>query len=300
MQTKTEIRRLLSEAGVRPNKRFGQNFLIDANLMRILVDGASLTRNDIVLEVGCATGSLTEELAKEGGAVIAVEIDKKLAEIAARQLSCFDNVEIISADVLSDKHTINPDITEIIRKARQKFGGRFLMVSNLPYSAATPLMLNLVCGPVVADAMYVTVQKEVAERMTAKAGSSEYGILSVILACFGDLKVIRKMPAAVFWPMPQVESAMISFVRSSQKAEQVENAETLTSVVSLFMQHRRKMVSGIVKYAAGSLAEIDNWDELFEKSGIDPQSRPQTIPPENFLHLANLCRQLEMLRQKQE
>jgi 16S rRNA (adenine1518-N6/adenine1519-N6)-dimethyltransferase len=300
MQTKKQIRQLLEEASIRPNKRFGQNFLIDANLMRILVDSASLTGDDMVLEVGCATGSLTEELAKEAGLVITVEIDKKIAEIAEGQLSCFDNVEIISADVLSDKHTINPDIIEIIRKARQKFDGRFLMVSNLPYSAATPLMLNLVCGPVVADAMYVTVQKEVAERMTAKAGSKDYGILSVILACFGDLKVIRKMPAAVFWPMPKVESAMISFVRSSQKAEQVENSETLASVVSLFMQHRRKMVKAIVKYAAGSLAEIDDWQELFEKSGIEPRSRPQTILPENFLHLANLCRQLEMLRQKQE
>jgi 16S rRNA (adenine1518-N6/adenine1519-N6)-dimethyltransferase len=136
--------------------------------------------------------------------------------------------------------------------------------------------------------------------MTAKAGSSDYGILSVILACFGDLKVIRKMPAAVFWPMPKVESAMISFVRSSQKAEQVRNGETLASVVSFFMQHRRKMVKAIVKYAAGSLAGIDDWQELFEQSGIEPRSRPQTIPPENFLHLANLCRQLEMLRQKQE
>lgn len=298
MQTKSQIQQLFDEAGLRPNKRFGQNFLIDRNLMRMLVDAAGLTKDDFVLEVGCATGSLTEELAGEAGLVIAVEIDKKLAEIAGGQLAGLDNVQIISTDVLSDKHTINPGIIGIIKKARQEFGGRFLLISNLPYSAATPLMLNLVCGAVpadsasspLADAMYITVQREVAERMMAGAGDSEYGILSAILSCFGDLKAIRKLPAAVFWPMPKVESAMISFVRSSQKAGQVKDAGILTAVVSLFMQHRRKMVKAIVKYAAGDLAGISNWDELFEKSGIDPQSRPQTIPPEKFLHLANLCR----------
>ena len=296
MQTKNQIRQLLNEAGLRPNKRFGQNFLIDGNLMSLLVASAGIGKDDVVLEVGCATGSLTEELAKEAGFVITVEIDRGLAEIAERQLADFGNVQIIIADVLYDKHTINSDIIEKVKEARQKFGGRFLLVSNLPYSAATPLMLNLVCGPVVVDAMYITVQEEVAERMTAKAGDSEYGILSVILACFGDLKVIRKMPAAVFWPMPKVESAMISFVRNKQKAEQVESAETLASVVSFFMQHRRKMVKAIVKYAAGNLAGIGDWQRLFEKSGIEPQSRPQTIPPEKFLRLANLCRNTKILK----
>jgi 16S rRNA (adenine1518-N6/adenine1519-N6)-dimethyltransferase len=292
MQTKNQIRRLLEAAGIRPNKRFGQNFLIDRNLMSLLVASAGIGKDDVVLEVGCATGSLTEELAKKAGFVITVEIDRGLVEIAERQLAGFGNVQIISADVLYDKHTINADIIDEVKKARQKFGGRFLLVSNLPYSAATPLMLNLVCGPVVADAMYVTMQKEVAERMTADVGSSEYGILSIILACFGDLKVIRKMPAAVFWPMPKVESAMISFVRNRQKAERVENAETLASVVSLFMQHRRKMVKAIVKYATGDLAKVGDWQQLFEKSGIEPQSRPQAILPQNFLYLANLCWQV--------
>jgi 16S rRNA (adenine1518-N6/adenine1519-N6)-dimethyltransferase len=290
MQTKSQIQQLFDEAGLRPNKRFGQNFLIDRNLMRMLVDAAGLSKDDFVLEVGCGTGSLTEELAGEAGLVIAVEIDKKLAEIAGGQLAGLDNVQIISTDVLSDKHTINPGIIGIIKKARQEFGGRFLLISNLPYSAATPLMLNLVCGAVPADAMYITVQREVAERMMAGAGDSEYGILSAILSCFGDLKAIRKLPAAVFWPMPKVESAMISFMRNSQKAGQVKDAGILTAVVSLFMQHRRKMVKAIVKYAAGDLAGISSWNELFERSGIDPQSRPQAIPPEKFVHLANLCR----------
>jgi 16S rRNA (adenine1518-N6/adenine1519-N6)-dimethyltransferase len=292
MQTKNQIQQLLDEAGVRPNKRFGQNFLVDGNLMRLLVESAGLTKDDVVLEVGCGTGSLTEELTEKAGAVIAVEIDSVLAGIAGKRLSCFDNVQIINRDVLADKHTIDADVIEIIENTRRRFGGKFLLVSNLPYSAATPLMLNLVCGQPATDAMYVTVQKEVAERMTAEAGSKNYGILSVILSCFGDLKVIRKLPPAVFWPSPKVESAMISFIRSSQKAERVTYADTLVSVVNLFMQHRRKMVSGIVKYAVGSLAGIDNWQELFDKSGIEPQSRPEQISAEQFLELANLCWQV--------
>ena len=162
-------------------------------------------------------------------------------------------------------------------------------MSNLPFSAATPLMLNLVCGPVVADAMYVTVQKEVAERMTAQPGGREYGILSVILDCFGEANLERILPASVFWPVPKVESAIVSFERNEGKAKRIENTEILVEVVNMFMQHRRKMVKGTVKYAKGNLSQINNWQELFERSGIDSQQRPQMIKSENFLLLANLC-----------
>lgn len=289
MQTKKEIYNLLAEAGIRLNKKFGQNFLIDGNLMRLLVETAGLTSEDVVLEVGCGTGSLTEELALRAGFAAAVEIDGNLAEIARNRLKGIDNVEIINTDVLSDKHTINKEVIDAIQDARKSYGGRFLLVSNLPFSAATPLMLNLICGPVVADAMYVTVQKEVAERMTAQPGGREYGILSVILDCFGEANLERILPASVFWPVPKVESAIVSFERNEDKTKRIENTEMLVDVVSMFMQHRRKMVKGTIKYAKGDLSGISNWQELFEQSGIDSQQRPQMIKSENFLILANLC-----------
>ena len=289
MQTKSQIYNLLAEAQVRLNKKFGQNFLIDGNLMRLLVETAGIAKTDVVLEVGCGTGGLSEELAKRCGFLIAVEIDNKLAEISENRQKNISNVQIINTDVLSDKHTINKEVIEAVREARKRLEGRFLLVSNLPFSAATPLIMNLVWGPLAADAMYVTVQKEVAQRMTARAGDSEYGILSVILSCFGKVKLVRILPASVFWPMPKVESAMVSFERDEEKAKRIEDAEILVEVVNLFMQHRRKMLKGSIKYAQGRLSKISNWDELFEQSGIDRQQRPQMIEAEKYLALANLC-----------
>ncbi len=289
MQTKKEIYNLLAQADLRLNKKFGQNFLIDGNLMQKLLDSASPSKDDIVLEVGCGTGSLSEELAQRCGFLVAVEIDNGLFEIARNTLQGFRNVEIINTDVLSGKHSLSKEVIDAVQNAQKKFKGKFLLVSNLPYSAATPLIINLVCGPLIADSMCITVQKEVAQRMTAQPGSSEYGILSVVLACFGDAKLGRILPASVFWPVPKVQSAFVSFTRNEDKAKRIENTEMLIDVVSMFMRHRRKMVKGIVKYASDSLSGIDNWQKLFKDSKIDSQQRPDDISPENFLHLANLC-----------
>jgi len=130
MQTKQQIQQLLASAGVLPNKRFGQHFLIDLNLMRLLVDSAQITNNDIVLEVGCGTGSLTQALAERAGKVIAVELDETLTKIAARELAEAKNVEVINADILESKKTINRPVSNAVELARKNRSGRFLLVSN--------------------------------------------------------------------------------------------------------------------------------------------------------------------------
>ena len=192
MQTKQEIQQLLASAGVWPNKRLGQHFLIDLNLMRLLVDSAQITNNDIVLEVGCGTGSLTEALSERAGKTIAVELDTTLAKIAERELAKAKNVEIINTDILEAKNTISRTIARVLEPARKKHSGRVLLVANLPYNVASAVMLNLITGPITADAMYVTVQKEVAERMTALPDSKDYGTLSIFLAAAGEVKTERK------------------------------------------------------------------------------------------------------------
>jgi 16S rRNA (adenine1518-N6/adenine1519-N6)-dimethyltransferase len=294
MQTKQQIMQLLASEGVEPNKRFGQNFLIDLNLMRLLIDSANIDNSDIVLEVGCGTGSLTQALAERAGKVITVEIDETLAQIAARELANAGNVEVINTDILENKNTINKNISDAIEQARKKLPGRFLLVSNLPYSIASPLMMNLITGPTIADAMYVTVQKEVADRMTAGPGDRHYGTLSIHMAATGDVKIERVLNPTVFWPQPQVNSAMISFIRKTEKAGRIKNMELLGDVVSLFMQHRRKMVKACTKFVAGSLAEINNWPEIFQRCSIDPHNRPEQLTPEDFISISNLCRELLM------
>jgi len=128
-----------------------------------------------VLEVGCGTGSMTEALAEKAGRVICVELDKNLSEIAAMQLARSENIEIINTDILESKNTLSQIVTKALDLAGKKCPGRMLLVANLPYSAASPVIMNLITGPTIADCMYVTVQKEVADRMTASPGSSHYG-----------------------------------------------------------------------------------------------------------------------------
>jgi len=292
VQTKRQIQQLLTSAGVRPNKRLGQHFLIDLNLMRLLIDCAKISPNDVVLEVGCGTGSLTEGLAERAGHVVAVEYDVRLAQIARTQLADAPNVQIINTDVLSGKHTINANVLDALAAARRQHTGRLLLVANLPYNVASPVIINLVSGSIVADAMYVTIQKEVAERMTAKPGTKAYGTMSILLQAAGGVEVIRRLKPSVFWPAPQVDSAMIGFVRSAEKLTQIHSLAMLTAVVELFMGHRRKTLSSCAKLAAGRLSRIKDWPRVFAESGIDPKQRPEQISSENYVTLANLCQKM--------
>jgi len=288
MQTKRQIQQLLTSAGASPKKRLGQHFLIDLNLMRLLVDSANINNNDIVLEVGCGTGSLTEALIEKAGMVIAVELDRSLAEIAKSRLANAENIELINTDILESKNTLSYTVTKALESARKKYHGRILLVANLPYNAASPTMLNLVTGPMVAEAMYVTVQKEVSDRMTAIPASSDYGILSIFLSAAGDVKTIRVLKPTVFWPQPQVDSAMVSFVRDQAKLRRIENMELFSQTVHLFMGHRRKTLMACSKLARGKLAKIDNWPEIFERCSINPAQRPEQLGAEDYIAIANL------------
>jgi 16S rRNA (adenine1518-N6/adenine1519-N6)-dimethyltransferase len=342
MQTKRQIQELLSSAGVSPNRRLGQHFLVDLNLMRLLVDSAQIGPNDVVLEVGCGTGSLTEALAEQAGAVVAVEIDRTLASITKLRLTMpprshaertegvggivkteglgdgsmgRENVQVINADVLSGKGVLNPAVVETLADARSRLEGigpirpmgpiqealvegflerpgRLLLVSNLPYDVASPVMIHLAKGPVVADAMFVTVQKEVAERMAAEPGGRDYGTLSIFLQATGQVDILRTLKPSVFWPPPGVDSAMVRFVRSDSKCRLIEDIATLSEVVALFMGHRRKMLRACVKSIPSRLGDSNVWLRLFERHCIDPTLRPGDLTPAQYVQLANACRRI--------
>lgn len=287
MQTKRQIRDLLSSAGVSPNKRLGQHFLIDLNLMRMLVETANIQKEDVVLEVGCGTGSMTEALAEKAGRVIAVELDRNLSEIAGKQLAKSENIEIINTDILESKNTLSQTVTKALDLAGKKYPGRILLVANLPYSAASPVIMNLVTGPTTADGMYATVQKEVADRMTAAPESSDYGILSIFLNATGDVKTIRTLKPAVFWPPPKVDSAMVGFVRNKAKSDRIANMELFSKIVHLFMGHRRKTLLSCSKLARDRLEKNANWPEIFGQCRINPKQRPETLSPEDYIKIAN-------------
>jgi 16S rRNA (adenine1518-N6/adenine1519-N6)-dimethyltransferase len=328
MQTKREIQELLSAAGVAPNRRLGQHFLIDLNLMRLLVDSARIGRGDVVLEIGTGTGSLTEALAEQAGRVVTVELDPTLAGIARSRLGPAGNVQIINADVLSSKGTINPAVTQAVTEAQARFRsigpagpvrpigpaqGRVLLVSNLPYDVASSVMINLVKGPVTAHAMFVTVQKEVAERMTARPGRRDYGTLSIFLQATGGVETIRRLKPSVFWPPPAVDSAMVRYVRDRDKSRRILDMDLFGAVIALFIGHRRKMLRACIKEVPPELggracrglpardsragrprheSGRDLWLEIFEQHSIDPTRRPEELAPEQYVDLANSCHQL--------
>lgn len=289
MQTKRQIQQLLSSASIRPNKRLGQHFLIDLNLMRLLIKTANIEKKDIVLEVGCGTGSLTETIAEKAGWCIAVECDTKLAEITKNQLKDKGNTEIINSDVLKSQNTISQAVLKALGQASEKYPGRILLVANLPYSVASPVMLNLIKGPTIADGMYVTVQKEVADRMTASPGSSNYGILSIYLQAAGEVKTIRVVRPTAFWPAPQVSSSMVSFLRQKEKVSRIYNMSLFSETVKLFMGHRRKMLKACTKSACGELARITSWPKIFDQCSIDSTRRPEQLWPLDYITLANQC-----------
>ena len=286
MQSKRQIRQLLLSAGISPNKRLGQHFLIDLNLMRLLVDSAGIQEDDIVHEVGCGTGSLTEALLARAGRTIAVELDRSLAEIARKQLAQAKSFELVNADILESKNRINPAVAGALARAREEYRGRVLLVANLPYNVASPVMMNLLTGPTTADQMYVTVQKEVADRMAARPGTGDYGILSILLGATGDVKTIRTLKPTVFWPQPQVDSAMVSFVRNPAKCDRVTNMGLLSEIVHLFMGHRRKTLAACCKLAGGELARIVDWADIFEQCRIDPAQRPEKLGADDYVAIA--------------
>ena len=289
MQTKQDIERLLASAGTQPKHRLGQNFLIDLNLMRLLLETAHLNNQDIVLEVGTGTGSFSEAIASECGKLITVEYDTTLFNIAQTQLKKFDNVTQFNTDILENKNAIQQDVLDAVQEAQKAFSGRLLLVANLPYNVGSSVMANLITGPVTADGMYVTVQKEVADRMAAAPNHPQYGTLSILMSATGTVQILRKLPASVFWPRPQVESAMVRFERDRKKAEQIHDMQTFREVISLFMGHRRKMLKACVKFAEGNLEQVRHWSDVFEEAIVDPHCRPEELTPKQYINMANLC-----------
>jgi 16S rRNA (adenine1518-N6/adenine1519-N6)-dimethyltransferase len=151
-----------------------------------------------------------------------------------------------------------------------------------------------VTGPILADAMYITIQKEVADRIIAKPNSRDYGILSILLNAVGQPRIIRVLKPTVFWPQPQVDSAMVEFIRKQEKLKRIKNLDLFIETVNLFMGHRRKTLIACSKLATGKLAKIDDirnisWPEIFNQCDIVPTKRPEQLSSEDYINIANLC-----------
>ena len=271
-QTVTEIRELLSAAGLSPLHRFGQNFLIDLNLMRKLVDAAAVGPSDVVLEVGPGTGSLTEIMLERGARVIAVEIDHGLQRILHSRLDAQPRFTLIEGDALAGKHALEPRITAELKRQVPGDGGSRKLVANLPYQIATPLVMELLHHTPLLSCIACTIQKEVAERLRSGPGTSDYGPLSIITQTLAQVEWIAKLPPTVFWPSPTVESAMVRITPMERSSLPVADPQRFASFVQSGFAQRRKMLRRLIKEM-----NISDADSRFAAAGISPEARPESL-----------------------
>ena len=278
------IRARLAEYGVRPKSKLGQNFLIDLNLLDVLVDAAELQASDVVLEVGCGTGSLTLRLAAQAGAVVGVEIDPNLNQLVRDLMPGNPKVEIVHADVLRNKNALNSDVIAKIEEMRQRHAcSTFKLISNLPYSVATPVIANfLIHGP-VPERMVVTVQWEIAERMTATVGSEHYGALAVMLQSVAHAEVVRKLAPTVFWPRPLVDSAIVRVVPDPAKREQVGDVPGFRAFLRDLYVHKRKSLRAALTGWPTGRRDKAVVDELLARLGIAASTRAEQLDPEQHI-----------------
>ncbi|MEV6876717.1 16S rRNA (adenine(1518)-N(6)/adenine(1519)-N(6))-dimethyltransferase RsmA [Amycolatopsis sp. NPDC051128] len=268
-----EIRGLAAELDVRPTKKLGQNFVHDPNTVRRIVELARVGRDDVVLEVGPGLGSLTLGLLATEARVVAVEIDPVLAErlpktVDERGAEAAGRLTVVGADALR--------IT-----AKDLPAEPTTLVANLPYNVAVPVVLHLLAELPSLRRGLVMVQTEVADRMAAGPGSRIYGVPSVKLAWYGSARKVAAVPRSVFWPVPNVDSALVAFERGDVPAS--EDRERLFGLVDAAFSQRRKTLRAALAGWAGS---AERAGELLAAAGIDPKTRGEQLDVHAFARLA--------------
>ena len=272
------IAALLKRHGIRPNRRWGQNFLADANLLGKVTDAAELTPADAVLEVGPGLGGLTRAVAAVAGRVLAVEVDPALAGVLrAETVSDLENVRILRADFLS------LDLPHVLPESLGS--PPYVVVANIPYSITTPLIGRLLEHAGLFSRAVLMVQREVAERITAAPGTSDYGSLTLYVNLYAQAKRIALVSKKAFVPAPEVDSAIIRLdLRPSALFPETTPSRYL-SVVHASFQQRRKNLGNSLTGPPLNWTREQAQKALYE-AGIDPNRRGETLSPEEFARIA--------------
>jgi 16S rRNA (adenine1518-N6/adenine1519-N6)-dimethyltransferase len=290
-QTQSYLRGLFEQRGLKPKPKLGQNFLIDLNLIELIVRSAELTRDDLALEVGSGTGSLTARLADEAGAVLSVEIDPDFHGLVDELVGDRANVTLLHADILRTKNELNPGVLAALGELRQRSGcSQLKLVANLPYVVATPVIGNFLLTDLPFERLVVTVQWEIAERLTAQPGVKDYGALAVLVQSLADVEIVRRLSPAVFWPRPQVASAIIRIRPSAAKRARVVAELGAVQRYRNFLRdlytHRRKNLRGGLIGLPGGRRPKEEVDQKLAELGLDGTVRAEQLDLEQHLRLA--------------
>lgn len=263
---------ILNRFKLRADKKLGQNFLIDENVVRQIVAAAELTEADTVLEVGPGIGTLTQGLAESKANVVAVELDTRLLPVLATTLEGYDNVRVVHGDILK------------VNIMEEVGAPSFKVCANLPYYITTPIIFALLEKRLPMERLVAMVQKEVAERMAAQPGGKEYGALSVAIQYYTEPEIAFIVPPASFIPAPAVDSAVIVCKRRVKPPVEVCDEGLFFRVVKAAFSLRRKMLSNSLKNMGIKSEQVAKWLEL---AGVDGKRRAETLSLEDFAKLTN-------------
>ena len=263
---------ILNRFKLRADKKLGQNFLIDENVVHQIVAAAELSEADTVLEVGPGSGTLTQGLAESKARVVAVELDTRLLPVLATTLNGYDNVRVVHGDILK------------VNIMEEVGAPSFKVCANLPYYITTPIIFALLEKRLPMERLVAMVQKEVAERMAAQPGGKEYGALSVAIQYYTEPKIAFIVPPTSFIPAPAVDSAVIVCKRREKPPVEVCDEGLFFRVVKAAFSLRRKMLSNSLKNMGIKSEQVAKWLEL---AGVDGKRRAETLSLEDFAKLTN-------------
>ncbi|RDU34809.1 16S rRNA (adenine(1518)-N(6)/adenine(1519)-N(6))-dimethyltransferase [Neobacillus piezotolerans] len=278
--TPLRTRAILEKYGFSFKKSLGQNFLIDTNILRKIVDAAGITSETGTIEIGPGIGALTEQLAKASRKTLAFEIDQRLLPILEDTLSPYPNVKVIHSDFLK------ADAAEVIREEFTP-GMDLVVAANLPYYVTTPIIMKILEDKLPVRAIVVMLQKEVADRISAVPGSKDYGSLSIAVQYYTEAETVMIVPKTVFVPQPNVDSAVIRLNVRSKPAVTVTNEEFFFKITrAAFAQRRKTILNNLTSQLERGKEQKDAITAALEKAGIEPSRRGETLSLEEFARLS--------------
>ncbi|NLY75038.1 MAG: 16S rRNA (adenine(1518)-N(6)/adenine(1519)-N(6))-dimethyltransferase RsmA [Firmicutes bacterium] len=268
------IREILSARNLAPRKSLGQNFLIDDNVLHKIAAAGQVDAGDAVLEIGPGLGALTEILVKQAGKVVAVEYDRGLFSILKERLGDYRNLELLNRDILA------VDLTVLAAGCQ----GSLKVIANLPYYITTPIIFKLAESGIPWETMVFLVQKEVAQRITAAPGTKEYGALTVMLNFYGKVERIGNVSRTVFYPEPDVDSAIVKISPYRNREVQALYPRMSQLAQAAFRQRRKTILNALS--SDGLFQSKEELGRFLTEQGIDPNRRGETLSVAEFRSLA--------------
>lgn len=279
--TPIRTKEILNKYGFAFKKSLGQNFLIDPNILRNIVSHANLTKESGAIEIGPGIGALTEHLARAAKKVVSFEIDQRLLPVLEDTLSPYDNVKIVHSDILK------ADVSKVIAEEMPDLKD-IMVVANLPYYVTTPILIKLLNDRLPIRGFVVMMQKEVADRITAKPGTKEYGSLSIAIQYYVTAEIAMVVPKTVFMPQPNVDSAVIRLIKHKEPPVKVIDEDFLFQVTrASFVQRRKTILNNLQSGLPAGKEKKELIIQALEQCNLDPSRRGETLSIEEFGKLAD-------------